>query len=200
MKHKKLNILFLFTVLFLLYSCSSIPMQPNENNIKPNVIAAQYNMELGLAYLQQGDRPRAKHKLLLALNQAPNSAAVQDAMAYFMEMTGATVEAEKYYLRAIKLAPAQGAPLNNYGVFLCQEGHYAASETQFIAASKDPDYLEMAKVYENAGLCMLAMHDRNKARFYFQQAIKQDPDCKTAWIELAKISYDVGNIRPAQQD
>ena len=49
--------------------------------------AASYNIQLGLGYLKQGDRPRAKKKLLTALKQEPNSADANAAMAYYFEQT-----------------------------------------------------------------------------------------------------------------
>src|SRR5690242_7983555 len=84
--------------------------------------AASYNVQLGLGYLKQGDRPRAKKKLLTALEQEPTSADVNSAMAYYFEQTGEQNQAEKYYLKAITLSGNKGAQLNNYGAFLCRQG------------------------------------------------------------------------------
>lgn len=175
-------------IFYFLTACATKPILTDEINTTPNLIAAQYNIELGLAYLQQGDRSRAKHKLLLALQQAPDSPQVLDAMAYYLEITGATQAAENDYLQAIKLAPTQGATLNNYGVFLCKQGRYAASVQEFMAASKDPDYLATAKIYENAGICALAMHDKQKAIYYFERAIQEDPRSTNASAELKLIN------------
>lgn len=60
--------------------------------------AALYNVQLGLGYLKQGDRPRAKNKLLVALEQEPKSPDVNSALAYYFEQTKDLEEAEKYYL------------------------------------------------------------------------------------------------------
>lgn len=164
-----------------------------------NPIAADDNMQLGLAYLQQGDRARAKHKLLLAMQQDKNSAQVQDAMAYFLEVTGETKQAESRYLIAIQLAPHSGAEHNNYGAFLCRIGKYSESEQQFLAAIHDPDYLNTAKAYENAGLCALKIPDNKTAEGFFMQAVNHDPSLSFAWYQLAQISYDAGDQQLAQQ-
>ena len=156
-------------------------------------------MQLGLAYLQQGDMQRAKFKLLLALQQAPKSAATLDAMAYFLETTGQISRAEYYYQQAIQSAPDNGSALNNYGTFLCRIGRYSAGEQQFLAAVKDPDYLNTAEAYENAGLCVLVASNTSKASNYFRLALQQDPRRSSAWLELALLNYDQNNYQQARQ-
>jgi type IV pilus assembly protein PilF len=173
--------------------------QKNSTFTQPNLLAGHYNSQLGLAYLQKGDRLLAKQKLLLALQQAPNSAEVQDAMAYFLEISGDTAQAQIHYLRAIQCAPDKGAALNNYGVFLCRTGQYDLGKQQFLAAVQDTQYLNTAEAYENAGLCAQAKPDEEKALRYFQQAIIKDPHRVNAWLGLAQISYDQHHPQLAQQ-
>ncbi len=186
----------LFIFLLELTACN---LQQNNQIIKTNSAAANDNMQLGLAYLQQGDRVRAKHKLLLALQQDNNSAQVQDAMAYYCEIIGNTQQAEIFYLRALKLAPKSGIELNNYGVFLCHLNRYAESEKQFLAAAQDQNYLNTAKAYENAGLCTQEIPDFNKATQFYLLAVKQDPSLAIAWLELARINYAESHMEIADQ-
>ena len=44
---------------------------------------AVLNTKMGMAYLKQGDRVRAKQKLLYAQKLAPNSSSVNASMGYF---------------------------------------------------------------------------------------------------------------------
>jgi type IV pilus assembly protein PilF len=138
-------------------------------------IAADDNVKLGLAYLQEGNTPHAKEKLLMALEEAPHWSVAKDAMAYFLEVTGDKNEAEKYYKEAISLSPDDGAVLNNYGTFLCRSHRIDEAEKMFLKAATLPNYLNTAKAYENAGLCALTIPDKNKAKYYFEKASKQDP-------------------------
>src|SRR5438128_2314971 len=116
-------IIFLLTIAIV--SCTTgVP--------KPNPTAANYNVELALSYLQQGNLTRAKYKLLLAQQQAPNDPVVNDAMGYFLERTGEVNKAESYYLQAINAAPKSGAAQNNYGTFLCRQKHYQKAITHFM--------------------------------------------------------------------
>lgn len=195
---------FCFLVMFVigieLTACNTVSTtQKSDTFSNPNLLAGHYNSQLGLAYLQNGDRLLAKQKLLLALQQAPNSAEVQDAMAYFLEISGDTAQAQIHYLRAIQCAPDKGAPLNNYGVFLCRSGQYDLGEQQFLAAVQDTHYLNTAEAYENAGLCAQAKPDEEKALHYFQQAIIKDPHRVNAWLGLAQISDDQHHPQLAQR-
>ncbi len=176
--------------LFLLQSCQQ------QKEIKEETLtreynraeAASYNIQLGLAYLKQGNRPRAKRKLLVALSQAPDSPAVNSAMAYFMEKTGDLKEAKSYYQKAMSLAPSSGAQLNNYGAFLCRQGHYNKAEEYFAKAVKDIHYENTAGAYENAGLCAIAVPDYTKAKEYFIKALEQDSSRKQSLYELVNIN------------
>jgi type IV pilus assembly protein PilF len=149
--------------------------------------AASYNTQLGMAYLKQGDRPRAKRKLLTALDLAPNSADVNVAMAYYLEKTGDVKEAHRYYQQALSLAPTSGAQLNNYGAFLCRLGRYKEAEAYFLKAVKDVQYVHTAEAYENAGLCATAIPDYPKAENYFTRALKHDPLRKQSLYELVRL-------------
>lgn len=161
--------------------------------------AADTNVQLGLAYLQNGDVQRAHQKLLLAEEQAPGSLQAQGAMGYFLESTGSLPSAEAYYRRAVALNPKSGAAQNNYGAFLCRRGSYSKADQHFLLALQDPNYLNTAQVYENAGLCAMQIPDTKKARGYFIQAITQNPKRVISWLELGRISYQEKDYQQAQQ-
>jgi type IV pilus assembly protein PilF len=164
-----------------------------------NIAAATANVQLGVAYLQQGDTERSKGKLLTALNEAPNWAPAQDAMGYFLETTGEPQQAEKYYKQAIAIDPAAGAPQNNYGTFLTRAKRYQEADQHFMLAVQDPTYLKTAEVYENAGLCAMQIPDDTKALGYFQKAVQQDPQRMASYLELGQIYFDQKNYTQAQQ-
>ena len=199
------NFLSIALTALLLSACSSnttLPAGPgavSNANLNPTLQAASYNVELGMGYLQQGDVQRAKRKLLLALSQAPNWAPAEEAMGYFLLNTGETKQAEKYYLRAVNLDPKAGATQNNYAVYLCRIGRYQAADQHYMLAVQDPNYVNTAEAYENAGLCAMQAHDNNKATGYFQKAIQQDPKRTTSYLELARLAYQQNDFSLSQQ-
>lgn len=184
----------------MLQGCQHTDEITQTESKKPDLSkAAAYNMQLGLGYLKQGDRPRAKKKLLLAMEQEPNSADVNAAMAYYFEKTNEIPEAKKYYLKAISLSSSSGAQLNNYGTFLCRQGDYKKAETYFLRAVKDMKYVNTSAAYENAGLCALAIPDNDKAKLYFKSALDNDPSRKESLFELVKLESKSGNDTGAYQ-
>lgn len=160
--------------------------------------AARYNVQLGLTYLKQGDRSKAKIKLLKALTQAPNQPEVNAAMAWYLERCGDVNQARIYYQKALKFSANQGAQLNNYGAFLCRHGQYKEAESYFQKAIKDVQYEHTAAAYENAGLCAEAIPDYAKATAYFEKALEQDPARPQSLYELARIKLKLGHKQKAQ--
>lgn len=164
-----------------------------------NTTAADYNIQLGMGYLDEGDVSRAKQKFLQAMDQAPDWPPTQEAMGYFFENTGETNTAEKYYLKAIELDPSSGRAHNNYGTFLCKLQRYKEADKQFMLAVQDLKYLKTAEAYENAGLCAMQIPDNAKATEYFKKAISQDPKRAASYLELSQISYQQGQYAIAQK-
>ncbi|SRR5579883_2503487 len=178
-----------FVILFLvgLLSACSFTSSDDAEVKNQKISTAKINTQLGMAYLQEHQMQQAKKRLLLALDEAPTIPEPWYSMAYFLETTNDPVQANKYYLKAIELAPTRGDSHNNYGTFLCRSGNYRAAIQQFMLATQDPTYLDTATAYENAGLCALKIPDKRQARIYFSNAIKQDPDRKLAQMELAML-------------
>lgn len=178
--------------------------QHTQDNEEPNTIrkvnlskAASFNVQLGLGYLKQGDRPRAKKKLLTALEQQPDSADVNATLAYYFEQTKELEQAKKFYHKAITLSQNGGAQLNNYGAFLCRQGDYKNAETYFLKAVKDQNYVHTSGAYENAGLCAMAIPDHDKAILYFTKALNQDPSRKESLYELVKLQSKIAHDKEA---
>ncbi len=188
-----LRYLLIFTC-FIIQACQHPQDSQEPESKKPDLNkAASYNVQLGLGYLKQGDRPRAKKKLLSAMEQEPNSADVNVAMAYYFEQTNEVAQAKKYYLKAVALSGSSGAQLNNYGTFLCRQGDYKGADGYFLKAVKDEQYVNTSAAYENAGLCSLAIPENEKAKLYFTKALTQDPSRKGSLYELVKLESKTGN-------
>ena len=152
---------------------------------------------MGLAYLNQGDRSRAKRKLILALSQAPDAPNVNAAMGYFMEKSGEMKDADAYYQKAMAVAPKAGTQLNNYGAFLCRQGQYRQAANYFLKAVKDINYDHTAGAYENAGLCVMAIPDYANATTYFNKALEQDPSREQSLYELVNLEMKQGHTNEA---
>lgn len=209
-KSKKMNLNVLTYLKIIVSALLILMLQACQHSIetkqkqKENAIkrsdAASLNTQLGMAYLKQGDRPRAKRKLLTALELEPDSPDVNVAMAFFLEKTGDLKEAQTFYKKALTLAPNSGAQLNNYGTFLCRSGKYQEAERYFLKAVSDVHYVHSAGAYENAGLCASAIPDYAKAMAYFNKALEQDPHRKQSLFELATLQLKQNQPQKALTD
>jgi type IV pilus assembly protein PilF len=179
---KSLQFLAALLLVTIISACSNLVVQQDNNE------AAAANIQLGLAYLQQGNSVLAKQKLLLALQQAPRHPEPAYAMGYFLQTQGELQAAGRYYRRAVNLSPQDGAAQNNYGVFLCRTGHYREAVNHLLVAARSINYLHTANAYENAGICALKIPDQKVALQYFRHALAQDPKRTTAREQIRKLA------------
>lgn len=162
-----------------------------------NADAATLNVELGLAYLNQGLYPASKNRLLTALQEDPEIAASWYSMGYYFEKTGDSVQAEKFYKKAISVEPNSGEAKNNYGTFLCRQRRYQEAILEFLSAARENSYLYTARAYENAGLCAMKIPNPVLAEQYFNQAVNQNPSMPQSLLNLAKLKAKSGHVKEA---
>lgn len=172
-----MSIFILLLILLMgITGCASGLQQSNTVWMKQNNLeAAKINIQLGLTYLALNEVDRARQKLLLAQQQAPQYPAVWYAQGYLLEKTGNISDASMAYLKALQLGAKDGAVHNNYGNFLCRQKQYKAAIHQFQLAVQDSHYLHIGSVYQNAGLCALKIPNKVLAKQFFQQALAADP-------------------------
>jgi type IV pilus assembly protein PilF len=186
-----MKIIILICAAFLLAACAT-------QRSSENLTAADYNVQLGLAYLEKGDTTRAKEKLLRASEQAPDLIDTHLALGFYYEQIGQQLAAQQAYQRALKIKPTDGQVNNNYGAFLCAQGDYSQSMIYFQQAIDDPYYYQTAKAYENAALCSLKMNDNQAAARYADLAIQQDPARSDIFLKLSYLLAQQGDENNAK--
>lgn len=160
--------------------------------------AARERMQLGLTYLNRGNTEQAKYNLNKAVEYAPNLSEVHVAMAYYYQTVDDIERTEQSYKKAISSDDVTGDARNNFGVFLCQQHKYVESEKMFLAAIETPNYTRTALSYENLGVCSRKAGNKEKARQYFNMALKYDKRRKVTLLELTELAMedaDYGNAR-----
>lgn len=109
--------------------------------------------------------------------------------AVVLARQGKAEEAGALYRRAAELAPAQGDVLNNYGAWLCSNGHPAEALVWFDRALADSGYAERADALANAGGCALEAGQRERAGPDLRQALALAPDNPYALESMARNEF-----------
>jgi type IV pilus assembly protein PilF len=172
-----------------LSACASNSTQP----AAPGRDAAHANVQLGVAYMQQGQLALAKEKLERAAKQDPRSAEVHSALAYLNERLDRPDAADAEYRLALRLSPNNSEVGNNYAVFLCRNGKVDTALKQFDLAARDRLYTTPWAALTNAGVCLRSANRGGEAVRLLEQAIALRPQYTPAVFELADLQLELGS-------
>lgn len=160
--------------------------------------AAAYNVQLGIAYMNQGDLARAKDKLDRAVGQDPNNAEVHSSRAMLFERMHDLDKADAEFRTALRLAPHDPQVINNYAVYLCQNGRTDEGVKRFLEAAHNALYQTPWAAYTNAGVCLRAAKRDDEARVEFNSALQVRPNFGEAAFQLAELEFQHGELAPSR--
>jgi type IV pilus assembly protein PilF len=132
----------------------------------PNESQGRYNASIALEYLGKGRSDIAIQKINEALTQAPQDPLVLQAAGYFWEKMGDLELANRFYFKALTIAPASATIRNNYGAFLCRNGYSRTAIQNFMIAAHSPNSAESALAYSNARYCAKGLGDKAESAYY----------------------------------
>jgi type IV pilus assembly protein PilF len=178
----------------VLGGCTSSSSQPASRGKE----AAQYNTQLGVAYLHQGNIPLAKEKLDRALAENPKDPAVHAALALYFDQTGNPGKADAEFQTALRLGPHDPEVLNNYAVYLCSTGRTQDGVRRFEEAAKNPLYRTPEAAYTNAGVCLRAAKRDEDAAKNFRRALQIRPNFAEAAFQLGDLEFQRGKLTDAR--
>ncbi len=181
--------------LALLSACAAT--NPQGHLSKPQD-AAIANMQLGSAYMNQGELQLAKDKLDKALAEDPNNPEVHSVRAMLFERMQLPKEADSEYRTALRLAPNDPNVINNYAVYLCQNGRTDEGVKRFEQAARNALYRTPEAAYTNAGVCLRAAKRDDAARAQFIKALQLKPSFSDAVLQLADLDLQQNNLTQAR--
>ena len=94
-------------------------------------------VELGIAYLMQGDTICAKENMHKALDVDPRSPEAHASLALVFQQEQEWTSAESHFEKAIALDPKKRAARNNFGAFLYAQGRAEEAIAQLQVAVSD---------------------------------------------------------------
>ena len=161
--------------------------------------AAAANMQLGSAYLQQGNLPVAKEKLERAVRQSPRDPAIHGLLALLYQRLGDDKRVDSEFRTALNLAPRDPDLLNNYAVYLCGKGRVDEGVARFQEAAANPLYRTPWSADTNAGVCLRRAGRDADAAAMFQHALQRRADSVEAVTQLADLEIAKGHTAEAYQ-
>jgi type IV pilus assembly protein PilF len=165
----------------------------------PQMAAGKYNVQLGTAYLQQGNYALARDKLERALKQNPKDPDVHTSLGLLYDRTGDTKGADKHFREALRLAPDKPDISNNYAIYLCKNGRTDEGVERFTAVANNKYYRTPEVALTNAGVCLLSARRLDEAEKKFLGAIKARPNYTEPTVQLASLHLERNEIPQARK-
>lgn len=150
--------------------------------------SSDINVELGIAYMREGDYQQSMDKLKKALEQNRDNPSAHNALGLLHARLGQAEDAERHFRKAVLLKSDDSSYQVNYGAFLCSRGQIEQAEQLFLQAAGNPLYKTPEYAYTNAGYCLQGK-DAEKAESYYRQALQVNPAFPQALYHMANISF-----------
>jgi type IV pilus assembly protein PilF len=182
----------LAVIVLALAGAGAAGAQSNNNNKNRNQDMAAINVQLGVAYLKQGNLAIAQEKLERAEKQNPRDPNVHTALAVLYERLNRPRDVETHYRTATRLAPRDPNVANNYAVWLCKNGRTEDGVKRFIEAARNPLYSTPETAYTNAGVCLRAAKKPDQAAELFQLALQTRPNLAEAAYQISELQFERG--------
>ena len=203
LKTKKFIYIIILT-LFLLAGCYH--KDGYDENIRPSEIKesqvtneiALTNLNLGIAYLKEGDYNKALEKLKKSLSADSDYAPTYNVLGLLYQLLGDNNKAEENFKRALAINNVDSSTLNNYGNFLCKQGRLEQAERSFLRAAENPLYEAPEIAITNAGQCLYANNQIENSKKYFRQALQLNPRIPQALLKMSEINFEEKNYLSAR--
>jgi type IV pilus assembly protein PilF len=190
------------TVLLVLLVSGCVSDEPARKPLKQessDVTAAKYNIQLGTAYLQQGNYALAKEKLERAVKQNPKDPDVHTSLGLLYDHTGEVKLADRHFREALRLAPEKPDLINNYAIYLCKNGRVDEGVEKFASVANNKYYRTPEVALTNAGVCLRGVKRDDEAQQKFMGAIRARPNYSEPTVQLASLYMERSQFGEARK-
>jgi type IV pilus assembly protein PilF len=184
-------IVYLLSAVLLLSGCAT---QQHASDTTGNLgqekrdSPAKIYVEMGMAYMRDGQNAVALQKLKKALEVDDKSPEAHNVIAILYQQLGEIERAGKHYDRAVELDEQDPYIRNARGSYYCSLRRYTDALEDFEQALANPLYPTPWVALTNAGLCVEQKGDMSKAENYYRRALTAKPTYPTALFKMAEIS------------
>jgi type IV pilus assembly protein PilF len=195
----RLATMFAVTLAASLAGCVSGDARKPLKQEDPSLAAAKYNIQLGTAYLQQGNYVLAREKLERSVKQNPRDPDVHTSLGLLYDRTGDTKLADKHFREALRLAPEKPDLINNYAIYLCKIGRVDEGVERFNSVATNKYYRTPEVALTNAGVCLRGAQRMDEAQRRFVGAIRARPNYSEATVQLASLHMERSQFTEARK-
>ncbi len=154
---------------------------------------AQIYVEMGIAYMRDGQDSVALKKLRRAIEVDADNSQAHNVIAILYERLGERELATKHYDRAAALDPRDPYIRNARGSFFCKGGQYTVALEEFELALDNPLYPTPWVALTNAGLCSERGGKKVEAEKYYRRALTRNPRYSPALFQMSELSFEQNN-------
>jgi len=148
---------------------------------------ASVRLQLATSYYQSGQLQLAIETANKAIELDPDSAAAHGLLGLLLLDLGQIKQADASFQRALAIDRENPDINNNYGWFLCQTGHELDSVQYFERAFSNRLYESPARALQNAGICLLRVHEDKRAEKLLLQSLSADATNPVVKFQLAQM-------------
>jgi type IV pilus assembly protein PilF len=192
MKSKGGYLIYLLPAVLLLSGC--VALQQKNTDATGNLgqekrdSPAKIYVEMGMAYMQEGQTAVAMQKLKKALEVDERSPEAHNVIAILYQRLGEIDRAGKHYDRAVQLDSRDPYIRNARGSYYCRLGRYTDAIVDFEQALANPLYPTPWVALTNAGMCVELSGDEAKAESFYRRSLTAKPTYPPALIKMSEIS------------
>jgi len=190
----------LLMAFLLLSGCASNPSHQQGTPQKSRSDRSHIYLQLGIAYLKQGQPREALRKLQKAKSLNDEDARVYNGLALTYQNLGFDDKAERAFQEAVDLDPKDPQVHNNYGAFLAHMGAYERARRQFEAALADPLYSTPESAYYNLAWLAERQGKPGKAEGMLRTALRLHADYPAARLALVELLRKKGQTDKAEKE
>ncbi|MCU7884817.1 MAG: type IV pilus biogenesis/stability protein PilW [Candidatus Thiodiazotropha sp. (ex Lucinoma annulata)] len=186
--HKRLSAMLLMVLLIGCSSQEKVSDTTGNLGLEKRTSPAKIYVEMGMAYMREGQSAIAMQKLKKALDVDDEFSEAHNVIAILYEQLGERDRAGKHYDRAVELDEHDPFVRNARGSYYCRRGKFEEAGLDFQRALSNPLYPTPWVALTNAGLCVERTGDNAKAENFYRRALTANPKYATALFQMAKIS------------
>ncbi|MEX2475170.1 type IV pilus biogenesis/stability protein PilW [Marinobacter sp.] len=161
--------------------------------------AVKNYVQLGTAYISQGNLDRARLHLDRALELAPDDAAALSAMALLYSSDGEDELADKTFRKAISSDGDYTRGRVYYGAYLYGERRFGDAQKQFKEASGDTNYSDRASVFFNLGMTEERLDNDEAAANAYRRAVELSRGDAKSLLALSRVLVEAGDLSAASR-